>query len=361
MKTYLLLTLLALSISLHICIAQSNPEELLLKNYRPQSIYKIPVTKNRKVSTPIIDLHSHAYAETEKELEAWVATLRALKIEKTIVLSKETGAKFDSIYQVYSKYGSLFEVWCGFDYTGYGTSAWPEAGVKELERCYKKGARGIGELGDKGFGEMYSLPTKIKGIHIDDPKLKPLIKKCGELKMPISIHVTEPEWMYHKMDSTNDGLMNAFEWKIDSTATGILGHNGLVKTLENAVRDNPGTTFIACHFANCETDLSRIGRLLKKYPNLYADISARFGETTPIPRYMKKFYQDHATKLVYGTDMGTSKEMYATTFRILESADEHFYEQDTFNYHWALYGLNLPKEVLEKLYYKNAEKIMNYK
>ena len=104
-------------------------------------------------------MHSHAYAETEKELEAWVATLRELKVEKTIILSKATGAEFDSIYQVYSKYGNLFEVWCGFDYTGYGTSAWPQAGIKELERCYKVGARGIGELGDKGYGEMYSLPT----------------------------------------------------------------------------------------------------------------------------------------------------------------------------------------------------------
>jgi len=43
----------------------------------------------------------------------------------------------------------------------------------------------------------------------------------------------------------------------------------------------------------------------------------------------------------------------------LESADEHFYETDMFNYHWALYGLNLPKTVLEKLYSKNAERIMN--
>jgi len=359
MKTNpILLTLLCFLISLHMCIAQSTPDDLLLKNYRPQSIYKIPVTKNRKTSTPIIDLHSHAYAETEKELEAWVATLRELKIEKTIILSKATGPKFDSIYQVYSKYGSLFEVWCGFDYTGYGTSAWPDAGVKELERCYKKGARGIGELGDKGFGEMYSLPTKIKGIHIDDPKLKPLLKKCGELKMPISIHVTEPEWMYHKMDSTNDGLMNAFEWKIDSTATGILGHNALVRTLENAVRDNPGTTFIACHFANCETDLSRIGRLLKKYPNLYADISARFGETTPIPRYMKKFYQEHATKLVYGTDMGMNPGMYKATFRILESNDEHFYEQDLFSYHWPCHGFDLDEKTLGRVYYQNALQIL---
>src|SRR3954447_13402794 len=96
----LLFTLICLSTSVHICVAQSTPDNLLLKNYRPVSIYKIPVTTTRKSNTPIIDLHSHAYAETEKELEAWVATLRKLKIEKTIMLSKSTGDKFDSIYQV---------------------------------------------------------------------------------------------------------------------------------------------------------------------------------------------------------------------------------------------------------------------
>jgi predicted TIM-barrel fold metal-dependent hydrolase len=352
----LLFTLICLSTSVHICVAQSTPDNLLLKNYRPVSIYKIPVTTTRKSNTPIIDLHSHAYAETEKELEAWVATLRKLKIEKTIILSKSTGAKFDSIYQVYSKYGSLFEVWCGFDYTGYGTPAWPASGIKELERCYKKGARGIGELGDKGYGEFYSLPKKIKGIHIDDAGLKPLLKKCGELHMPISIHVAEPQWMYEKMDSTNDGLMNAFEWRIDSTAEGFLGHNALVKTLENAVRDNPGTTFIACHFANCESDLSVVGRMLKKYPNLYADIAARFGETAPIPRYMKRFYQEHVTKLVYGTDMGMEEGMYKGTFRILETADEHFYLESS--YHWPCQGFDLDEKTLSRVYYQNALQIL---
>jgi predicted TIM-barrel fold metal-dependent hydrolase len=359
MKNYtLLITAFCLTISLGVCTAQSKPDELLLKNYNPQSIYKIPVTTSRKVKTPIIDMHSHPYPESAKELEAWVKTLKELNIEKTLILSYSTGAKFDSVYQVFSKYGDLFEIWCGFDYAGYGTSAWPQSGLKELERCFKKGAKGVGELGDKGYGEMYSLPTKIRGIHIDDPKMRPLLKRCGQLKMPISIHVSEPEWMYHKMDSTNDGLMNAYTWRIDSSASGFKGHDALVTTLDNAVRENPGTTFIACHFANCETDLSQIGALLKKYPNLYADIAARFGETAPIPRYMKKFYQDHASKLVYGTDMGMDASMYKATFRILESSDEHFYEKDLSSYHWPFHGFDLDEKTLNQVYYQNALKIL---
>jgi predicted TIM-barrel fold metal-dependent hydrolase len=343
--------------ALGICIAQSSPDQLLLKNYRPQSIYKIPITEGRKHNIPVIDMHSHAYPMSEKKLVLWVQTLKNLNIEKTIILSGATGVLFDSIYNVYAKY-DCFEIWCGFDYTGVGSSAWPASGIAELERCYKKGARGIGELGDKGYGEMYSRPVKVPGIHIDDLKLRPLLEKCASLKMPVSVHVAEPQWMYEKMDSTNDGFMNSFIWKVDTTATGFKNHKALINTLENAVHDNPATTFIACHFANCESDLTVIGDLLDKYSNLYADVSARFGETAPIPRYMKKFYQRHAGKLLYGTDMGMEPSMYQTTFRILETDDEHFYETELFNYHWPCNGFDLDKKVLGKLYYRNALKIL---
>jgi predicted TIM-barrel fold metal-dependent hydrolase len=341
-------------------LTQTRPDKLLLKDYRPKSIYNIQSTQGRRYSLPVIDMHSHAYASSISELDAWVETMKKLNIEKTIILTFATGQRFDSLYDVYSKYGSRFELWCGFDYRGFGTASWPASGIHELERCYKKGARGVGELGDKGQGEVYSLPVKGTGIHIDDPGLKPLLEKCGELEMPISIHVAEPQWMYEKMDSTNDGLMNGYTWRVDTMAPGFKGHRALVETLENAVRNNPKTTFIACHFANCEYDLSIIGRILEKYPNLYADIAARYGETAPIPRYMKAFYKKHQRKLLYGTDMGMDLSMYHTTFKILETADEHFYRVELFNYHWALYGFDLDEKVLRNVYYENAQRILKH-
>jgi predicted TIM-barrel fold metal-dependent hydrolase len=338
--------------------AQTSPDNLLLKDFRPRAIYKIPVTKERIKPIPVIDMHSHAYANDLAELNDWVVLLRKTNVTRTIILTGATGSKFDSIYSIYSQFGDLFEIWCGFDYTGWATSDWPAKGLKEIERCYRTGARGVGELGDKGSGEMYSHPAKGDGIHIDDNGLKPLLKRCGELKMPVSVHVAEPAWMYEPMDSTNDGLPNSFAWRIDRSANGFKDHQQLITTLENAAKNNPGTTFIACHFANCESDLSVIGNLLEKYANLYADIAARYGETSTIPRYMKAFYQKHAKKLLYGTDMGMDASMYDVTFRILESADEHFYETDLFNYHWACNGLDLDNKTLKALYHKNAQQIL---
>ena len=334
--------------------------DLKLKNYHPVSIYKVPETKIKKAKYPVIDFHSHDYPNTEQALDEWLRTMDEMGIAKSIILSYSTGARFDSVVDKYKRYRDRFEVWCGFDYTGYENEGWQKHAVAELERCYRKGARGVGELGDKGLGEFYSKPKEGWGLHIDDPRMKPLLEKCAELHMPVSIHVAEDAWMYENADSANDGLMNAAKWKVDMTKPGILGHDALITTLENAVKNNPKTIFIACHLANCCSDLSKLGKLFDKYPNLYADIAARYSEIAPIPRYVHDFMEKFATKIVYGTDMGTSKEMYQTTFRILETADEHFYRRDLFDYHWPLYGLSLSDATLKRIYNGNAKKIFNY-
>jgi uncharacterized protein len=347
-------------LALFTCLAANsqNPDSLLLKNYHPVSIYNIPVTIVDHARFPVIDMHSHDYAKNDRDIQTWIRNMDKYGIEKTVILSHQTGPGFDSVVAKYAPYGDRFEIWCGFDYTDYNTQAWPDHAIKELERCHKMGAKGVGELGDKGLGLVYSKPTPAYGMHIDDIRMKPLLQKCAELGMPINIHVADPYWMYLPMDSTNDGLMNAYDWKVDLTKEGIVGHAELVKTLENAVRDNPKTTFIACHFANCCYNLEILGKMLDKYPNLYADISARYAETATIPRYMASFYEKYQDRLLYGTDMGFEDSVYETTLRILQTADEHFYRTEQFNYHWALNGFDLKDEILKKLYKTNAVNVM---
>lgn len=325
---------------------------LKLKDYRPEPVFKIPITKIDKAKYPVIDMHSHDYAKTDGQIDKWVRVMDSIGIEKTIILTGATGTRFDSLIEKYSRYPKRFELWCGFDINGYKEAGWSDHAVKELERCVKKGARGVGELSDKGFGLRYKGGF---GPHIDDPIMKPLLQKCAELRIPINIHVAEPIWMYLPMDSTNDGLMNAYEWKIDSTKEGILGHAALVKTLENAVRENPKTTFIACHYANCEYDLSILAAMFDKYPNLYADGAARFGEVSPIPRYMQKFYAKYQDRLLYGTDNNPQLAMYEATIRILETLDEHFYYFRS--YHWPSQGFGLSDKILRKVYRDNANKV----
>lgn len=337
--------------------ARNDPEQILLKDYRPVSLYNIPVSYMEKAAFPVFDAHSHDYATNREEIERWIKNMDECGIARTVVHTQASGKIFDSICNMYSPYADRFQLWCGFDYTGYDEPGWGPDAVRELERCHSLGARGVGEEGDKGMGLTFNRPVAARGMHFDDPRMKPLFEKCAELNMPVSIHVADPIWMYEKMDSTNDGLMNGYKWRINTDRPGMIGFDALVQTLENAVRDNPRTIFIACHFANLNHDLDRLGRLLEKYPNLYADNSARFAESGTIPRYMKAFYEKFQDRLLYGTDWGYETEMYRITFRILESEDEHIYETDHFNYHWALSGFGLSTGVLKKIYYDNAARL----
>jgi uncharacterized protein len=330
-----------------------SPDRLLLQDYRPRSIFNVPQTRVERARFPVIDVHSHAYAKSEADVDRWVRTMDAVGIERTVVLTGATGPKFDELVALYGRHGERFELWCGIDYTGFDRPGFGPAAVTELERCVRVGAMGVGELSDKGGG----LSRNAGGMHLDDPRMDLILEKCAELELPVNIHVGEDRWMYEPMDEHNDGLMNAFKWRIPETP-GVLRHDEVIATLDRAVRRHPRTTFIACHFANCCHDLSILGRMLDDYPNLFADISARFGETSPIPRSMAKFYEKYQGRLLYGTDMGFGAEMYRVTFRILETEDEHFYAQDLFNYHWPLHGFGLKDAVLKRVYGDNARQVL---
>jgi len=355
--SFILLLVTCLAVEVFSSDEKPLPETLLLKDYRPKSAYNIPQTTIDKARYPVIDMHTHDYAKTPGQVAEWIRCMDESGVEKAIVLTMAVGDQFDAVYAKYAKYPDRFEVWCGFDYTGYDKPDFGPAAVKELERCYKVGARGVGELGDKGKGLFYCRPTKALGMHLDDPRMDPLLAKCADLRMPVSIHVADPYWMYLPMDVTNDGLMNAYKWRLDNQP-GIVGHEGMVKILEGAIKRHPKTIFVACHFANCSHDLNKLGRLFDEYPNLYADISARFAETAPIPKFAARFYEKYRDRLVYGTDMHFSTAIYRLTFRILESEDEHFYAWDRFGYHWPLYGFGLNDRVLRKVYRDNALKMI---
>jgi predicted TIM-barrel fold metal-dependent hydrolase len=335
--------------------ADQGVEGLLLKDYRPVSIYKTQRTNIEKARYPVIDMHSHPYALSNGGIDQAIKNMDAVGISKTIILTKSYGAEFDSIYAAYAPYGDRFEIWCGFDYSGYNDPGFGPAAVAELERCFKVGARGVGELGDKGMGLVYCKPAAV-GMHLDDPRMDPLLKKCGELGMPINIHVAEPIWMYEPMDASNDGLMNAYSWRLDNKKD-IVGHQGMIDILENTVKRHPETIFIACHYANLSYDLGQLGNLLSSYPNLYVDNGARYAEVGPIPRAVAAFYEAYPDRIFYGTDMGHDIDMYRMTIRQLETEDEHFYGHDQYGYHWALNGMGLSDDVLKKLYYENAGKL----
>ncbi len=136
------------------------PEKLAVKDFRPQSIYKVPRTAVEKARYPAIDMHAHPYAKTPEQVAEWIQIMDNVGIEKAIILTYETGEEFDAIYARYAKYPERFEVWCGFDYTGYDKPGFGPAAVKELERCHKLGARASANWATKAKGCFTATPQR---------------------------------------------------------------------------------------------------------------------------------------------------------------------------------------------------------
>jgi hypothetical protein len=351
--------------------AQAPPDRLLLKDYRPRSIYNVPKTDVKKAKYPILDAHCHHFPQPGHIIEM-VKMMDAVGVEKTVIFTGTSSAEqFKAIRQMYSRYPGRFDLWCSFDLTRNDQSGFEPNAVKALEECHRAGALGVGEVTDKGsgFGGATAIlgsggrvlgratgESNVMGPHPDDPDLDPLWDMCAQLGMPVNIHVSGPIWAYQPMDNTNDGLMNGYVWRIEVKPP-ILGHDQLITALERLLRRHPKTTFVACHLANLSYDLTRLGQMFERNPNLYADISARFGDIAPIPRFTAQFFQKYADRVLYGTDMPYTQRMFSSTFRILETLDEHFYEFDLdvcYDYHWPLHGLGLSDDLLKKVYRDNA-------
>ncbi|MDZ7718307.1 MAG: amidohydrolase family protein [Balneolaceae bacterium] len=377
-----IVTILLLSIAglfIHSCTQQEGQDQyntqtnegglldtLLLKDWMPESVYNVQKTNITKAKYPVIDLHAHAYAKTEEEVAERVAIMNEVGIERSVVLTGATGERFDELHTLYSQYPDRFDLYVGLDYTGYEEEGWAQTVVDELRRVAEMGAVGIGEIHDKG-------PGLAPGMHPDDPRMDPIFEVAAELDFIVNLHVAEPIWMYEPMDSTNDGLTRAYTWRVQNQDQ-IVGHDGMIEILDNTLERHPNTTFVAAHLANTSNDFSLLADLFDKHENLYGDMSARFGEFSTIPRATAAFFEEYQDRIVYGTDYGfetfpddpskpygnntTTEEMFKMTFRVLQTADEHFYITDLVGYKWPMYGLDLSDEVLRKIYRENALQIM---
>jgi predicted TIM-barrel fold metal-dependent hydrolase len=312
-------------------------------------------------------MHDHDEAKDAKGVDRLVHILDEAGIEKSVIFTNATGPRFDSIYALYSKYPDRFMVYCGFDFSAYPAEGWSRKAVEELRRCVQEGAAGVGELHDKGKG-------LVEGMHPDDPRMDSLFDACVELNIPINLHIADPIWMYEPMDSVNEGLMRSWTWRIKDKEH-VVDHPGLMKILANTLQRHPKNNFVIAHLANCEYDLSILGKLFDTYPGFHADISARFAEFSTIPRTAAKFFKKYQDRLVYGTDYiwetwdttgdygnhTSTQQMFAMTFRVLETEDEHFYLTDLLGYKWPMYGLGLDDTTLKKIYRDNALNIIGNK
>jgi len=129
------------------------------------------------------------------------------------------------------------------------------------------------------------------------------------------------------------------------------------------VEAHPGTTFILPHVANKAEDLGRVSRLLDEHPNVVIDFSARIDELGRQPYSAHDFFIKYQDRILFGVDMPVSPQVYRTYYQLLETRDEWFDYPDYIGRYgvytrWKLYGLDLPDEVLRKVYAENARRVI---
>ena len=103
-----------------------------------------------------------------------------------------------------------------------------------------------------------------------------------------------------------------------------------------------------------------VGNWLRAYPNFHVDICARISDLGRQPYTARKFFIEFQDRILFGTDTAPEAEAYQIYYRFLETDDEYF--DPAGGHHrqarWMIYGVHLPGDVLEKVYYTNAAKIL---
>jgi predicted TIM-barrel fold metal-dependent hydrolase len=332
-------------------------DSVLLKDYQPESSLVVPETRVPKAKFAVIDIHTHDdmnNINTAEDVAAWVKTMDAVGVETSIVFIDAVGEEFAKKAALFLKYPNRFQVWCGLDTRDFDKPGYSQRAVAELERCYRNGARGVGELSDKGWGFQKGKRPIDKRLHLDDPRLDAFWQKCAELKMPVNVHVADHPSCWRPLGPNQERTPDFQAFSL--YGKDVPSYQELLARRDALLERNPKTTFVFCHLSNQGNDLAALAKTLDRFPNFYVDISARDYEVGREPRAAGKFLAKYADRVMFGTDMGRDQSMYEGWWRLLESADEYMPGR----LWWRQYGLELPAPLLEKLYRTNARRLLNW-
>ena len=131
----------------------------------------------------------------------------------------------------------------------------------------------------------------------------------------------------------------------------------IIEEQHRMFRKHPETIFINAHMGWYANDLGTLSSLMDEIPNMYVGIGAIIAELGRQPRAPREFFIRYQDRIHFGKDSWVPSE-FPTYFRVLETADEYFPYHKNYHAFWAMYGMDLPDEVLRKVYHQNALRIL---
>lgn len=326
------------------------------EEYEPKSTLVVPQNLVKSARYPFVDVHNHQWQMAEQDLETTAARMDSLNMAVMVNLSGRTGSQLKAITDnVRRQAPDRFLVFANINFDGFGEENWTEQAVEQLEKDIQNGASGL-----KIFKNLGLTATDTNGnrIPVDDPRLDPIWDKCGELGVPVLIHAGEPAVFWEPVDKYNERWLEMKQFpNRHRNPEEFPSWEKVMGEQWNVFRKHPGTTFINAHLGWLGNDLARLGELLDEFPNMYTEIAAVLAELGRQPRFARKFFIEYQDRIMFGKDTWRPEE-YHVYFRVLETADEYFDYYRKRHAFWKMYGLNLPDEVLKKVYYKNALKVL---
>lgn len=361
-------------LTMFVLLTGSTPaQELSFEEYDPPSSLKVPEHPIRRARYPFIDVHNHQIwtnADQGREVVRYMDSLnmavminlsgrgfrRIQRADGTQSWSVGDGDVFRRTRAMADSAGASRFIWfTNVDFEGIGTDGWAERAVRQLEADVQAGAKGLKIY--KSLG-MNITDAAGKRVSVDDARIDPIWQKCAELKIPVLIHTADPAQFWQPHDKHNERWL---ELKLRPNRKRDSQNEAPWETLmaeqENVFRKHPKTVFINAHLGWFGNDLARLGKMFDALPNVYSEIGAVLAELGRQPRFAREFFIKYQDRILFGKDSWEPSEYY-TYFRVLETADEYFDYYRRYHAFWKMYGLDLPDDVLQKVYYKNALRIV---
>lgn len=343
------------------------PKGLLLRDFRPRNGLTVPVTQVDRARYPVIDVHQHMTFDNVAEEQ--VARMDSMNILSVCNMGRGKPLYGDNVTEYIEKYNNPFPgrlpTFCHIDFSKVNEPDFTQQAVASLEDNVKRGAVGLKVFKSLGIrfrdtdGNLYP---------VDHPKFDPIWAKAGELNIPVAIHSSDPLAFFQPVDRFNERYLSIAD---ESTSrarawawygqTDPYDHYDFLNQQENIVKKHPNTNFILIHCGMRYEHLEDLDKLLDTYPNANFDIAASAKHLGRQPHYSRKLLIKHQDRVVFGNDIYSwvDREIYTYFFRVLETDDDYFeHPEDHLRLPWKVYGLNLPDEVLKKIYYKNALRLI---